>query len=83
MFGLLFTKERHAFTKNIPPTQKTTGVDKINCAHRETREGTNADRSSLGIISSKAKIKIGIVKVRRSEERRVGKECRSRWSPYH
>src|SRR3712207_8657205 len=25
-------------------------------------------------------IRIGI---RRSEERRVGKECRSRWSPYH
>ena len=23
------------------------------------------------------------VKVMRSEERRVGKECRSRWSPYH
>ena len=22
-------------------------------------------------------------KVLRSEERRVGKECRSRWSPYH
>ena len=22
-------------------------------------------------------------KVARSEERRVGKECRSRWSPYH
>ena len=22
-------------------------------------------------------------KVDRSEERRVGKECRSRWSPYH
>ena len=22
-------------------------------------------------------------KMRRSEERRVGKECRSRWSPYH
>ena len=21
--------------------------------------------------------------IRRSEERRVGKECRSRWSPYH
>ena len=25
--------------------------------------------------------KIG--KIARSEERRVGKECRSRWSPYH
>src|SRR3712207_9215659 len=24
-----------------------------------------------------------IVKTIRSEERRVGKECRSRWSPYH
>ena len=23
------------------------------------------------------------IRVRRSEERRVGKECRSRWSPYH
>ena len=23
------------------------------------------------------------VKLCRSEERRVGKECRSRWSPYH
>ena len=22
-------------------------------------------------------------KTKRSEERRVGKECRSRWSPYH
>ena len=25
----------------------------------------------------------GISEIRRSEERRVGKECRSRWSPYH
>ena len=24
-----------------------------------------------------------VVDIRRSEERRVGKECRSRWSPYH
>ena len=24
-----------------------------------------------------------ITKITRSEERRVGKECRSRWSPYH
>ena len=24
-----------------------------------------------------------LLKVERSEERRVGKECRSRWSPYH
>ena len=24
-----------------------------------------------------------VVNIKRSEERRVGKECRSRWSPYH
>ena len=26
---------------------------------------------------------VGVLEVRGSEERRVGKECRSRWSPYH
>ena len=26
---------------------------------------------------------LGVVSTLRSEERRVGKECRSRWSPYH
>ena len=26
---------------------------------------------------------MGVSKKIRSEERRVGKECRSRWSPYH
>ena len=28
-------------------------------------------------------LKIGDNVITRSEERRVGKECRSRWSPYH
>ena len=27
--------------------------------------------------------KISLLGFKRSEERRVGKECRSRWSPYH
>ena len=34
---------------------------------------------SLGVI---ALVSAAILYVR-SEERRVGKECRSRWSPYH
>ena len=29
------------------------------------------------------KLSAGYGKMERSEERRVGKECRSRWSPYH
>src|SRR5688572_26534619 len=29
------------------------------------------------------KVPTGEIEIDRSEERRVGKECRSRWSPYH
>src|SRR5256885_10826302 len=40
------------------------------------------------IITPRGKVKVldfGLAKIvsSRSEERRVGKECRSRWSPYH
>src|SRR5258708_8983299 len=35
------------------------------------------DNDNLAQVTDDAK------KARRSEERRVGKECRSRWSPYH
>ena len=31
----------------------------------------------------RAETKLGTLKRSRSEERRIGKECRSRWSPYH
>ena len=31
----------------------------------------------------RAKSHVNVVSTTRSEERRVGKECRSRWSPYH
>ena len=34
----------------------------------------------LGLKTTPAKVRVS---VERSEERRVGKECRSRWSPYH
>ena len=45
---------------------------------------TGDDEDNL-VISQLGKEKYGVPKViaRRSEERRVGKECRSRWSPYH
>ena len=39
----------------------------------------------LKVGSELSKLKDNILKFifERSEERRVGKECRSRWSPYH
>ena len=35
------------------------------------------------VLQSPERFKVEVVKEKRSEERRVGKECRSRWSPYH
>ena len=35
------------------------------------------------IIQKKEVVAMPIMTHPRSEERRVGKECRSRWSPYH
>src|SRR5256886_13189364 len=43
----------------------------ITYIHRTNREGYKAGALENGL------------KAARSEERRVGKECRSRWSPYH
>src|SRR2546430_9977220 len=37
----------------------------------------------LGALLDRAADEIRAENARRSEERRVGKECRSRWSPYH
>ena len=39
------------------------------------------DASSKAVYGAKAAN--GVLMITRSEERRVGKECRSRWSPYH
>src|SRR5690349_23005032 len=51
-------------------------------------QGINANIMSLGgiAIAVGAMVDAAVVMIEnahRSEERRVGKECRSRWSPYH
>ena len=56
-------------------------------------EGTVTGLAKFGVFVEIADKKIGLVHISevageyvsdvRSEERRVGKECRSRWSPYH
>ena len=45
----------------------------------KAQKARGADFESGGLIQ-KAK---SLIPLLRSEERRVGKECRSRWSPYH
>ena len=41
--------------------------------------GNDKIAMALGLTVNSAKVLVN----ERSEERRVGKECRSRWSPYH
>ena len=40
-------------------------------------------KGAKGTLSRQFSKELGIAVENRSEERRVGKECRSRWSPYH
>ena len=45
-----------------------------------------AEAEHLEAVRALSKIPVldaGELEAERSEERRVGKECRSRWSPYH
>ena len=45
--------------------------------------GTLYQERGNAVVSQLASMEGRIAKAERSEERRVGKECRSRWSPYH
>ena len=51
---------------------------KTQCKIQEKENRLDPDHTCI-FISSSVMTKME----RRSEERRVGKECRSRWSPYH
>src|SRR5256885_7602573 len=59
----------------------TTATAPQSCTARSTLAlrwpSTRTTRSAKLVCGSRSQIS------RRSEERRVGKECRSRWSPYH
>ena len=46
-------------------------------------DGFNGTKLTAVTIDNSGKIWFGSENGTRSEERRVGKECRSRWSPYH
>ena len=45
--------------------------------------GGNMARGMAAAVENLAAKDFASAAVLRSEERRVGKECRSRWSPYH
>src|ERR1017187_952490 len=63
--------------------ERTSGWQGSKLAWKRTGQGfhatlwTQEEKDREGLVAAL------IEDVKRSEERRVGKECRSRWSPYH
>src|SRR5258708_33954300 len=67
--------ELHTRAQLLPPALRLELLPR-DCKRRLDREVAVAEHQRLVDLTGHA----GLV---RSEERRVGKECRSRWAPYH
>src|SRR5256885_2130404 len=61
----------HLLQRRVPPELDFPAVRYLSAAERESARRLKLRHLLLLILRT------------RSEERRVGKECRSRWSPYH
>ena len=66
------------------------GVLVVGHVQKPGRQNLNVFHTALDALMAAGGVKktgslrqIKLVRNGRSEERRVGKECRSRWSPYH
>ena len=70
--------DKVATEENSEPIYKTT----INASEAGGVEDVEINPGEGSFINEKAAQR-KLSAVSRSEERRVGKECRSRWSPYH
>src|SRR2546422_8502960 len=68
------------------PARGTAGIATADCAQAQ-RKVAPPRRGAVGVRRGPTSPRSSRVTPRggpaRSEERRVGKECRSRWSPYH
>src|SRR5687767_15620595 len=63
---------------------RSRGEGDFSHAVKEAMDGCLACKSCVGQCPIKVDVPSFRAKfLERSEERRVGKECRSRWSPYH
>ena len=67
----------------IDETEKT--IKTLSSDVNVTLHQTNELLAKVNVLADDINIKVATIDplLCRSEERRVGKECRSRWSPYH
>ena len=79
-----FNKNWDLYTDVAIYMQKNGYTPMLSC-HKELREKLKEKGADYVVVIPKLEHKQNYIKryKERSEERRVGKECRSRWSPYH
>src|SRR2546430_16666055 len=65
------------------PRRRAPADDGIDDASIGLERGRRAVGEHAALVERDDPVGVGEDDVHRSEERRVGKECRSRWSPYH
>src|SRR2546430_3419931 len=59
------------------------GLPSMGLLYRAMRDGSAAVVAPVAAVAALVPVGWGLLHGDRSEERRVGKECRSRWSPDH
>ena len=67
----------------MKPMVILTGPTAVGKTELSIRLAKILDAEIISADSMQVYKKMDIGTAKRSEERRVGKECRSRWSPYH
>src|SRR3712207_9468541 len=68
--------------KALQRMSNTTIIRRINALIDEFELSRTRDHG-FAFYGGDANLGVSVYNRQRSEERRVGKECRSRWSPYH
>ena len=74
---------KHLYKASAKKTE-TVAVPKMNFLMLDGEGDPNTSQEFQDAIETLYPVSYALkFMVKRSEERRVGKECRSRWSPYH
>src|SRR3712207_9493552 len=72
--------QEHNQTRNVHLTSEK---HVLTCLRHRTVSSSYNQDSTIHLSGTSNHVLYIVSVTRRSEERRVGKECRSRWSPYH
>src|ERR1043166_7131665 len=84
-FGLCayFYRTRFQSAETVFKPNEQTPTFKVRSITESNVDKTSVDQTNPAAKPSPDNSDVQLPDEKRSEERRVGKECRSRWSPYH